>query len=213
MPIRIDVDFILNTIDEVRKDWSQQSNSTATIDHEFIEALDELFNSCKQALIRLSISHTDNNGQMNEDQLNAERIVSKLKELRHSLGDRYPKNLDCFPRDAFDIGSYHVEAVEFFYPVPFYVNIGSLVKLYRWSVYNSLGTLVCNYHLERSQPASNDLYYCLGKFYPHSHAQLKSYESTPPSYNQMKNHIIEDLTGPGIPPLISLTTPYNIALF
>lgn len=206
MATRIDMDFILNYIDGVRQDWSQQSRTTSTSDREFIEAIQELFNNCKQALIQLS-TFTGNNEQMKENQQNAERIVSKLKELKHTLDDRFPQNIENFPRDAFNVGSYHVEVVEFFYPVPFYSIISALVKLCRWSVYNSNGLLVCTYHLGKSEPILGNPHYILDKFYQngHVHALIKPYGSTVPSYDQMKSHVIDDLTGQGPSPLISLT--------
>jgi len=99
----------LRTIDEACRDWQQK--------YKTIEAIRKLFYNSTRALIQLSNS-ADNNQQTKQNRLNAERFVSKLKELRHTLGNIWPSNMDSFGRDIFDVGSYHVEAAEFFHPVP-----------------------------------------------------------------------------------------------
>jgi hypothetical protein len=74
--------LILRTIDETCRDWQQKYKTTS---NELIEAIRKLFYNSTRALIQLSNS-ANNNQQPKQDQLNAERIVSKLKELRHALG-------------------------------------------------------------------------------------------------------------------------------
>ena len=119
MSTSIDVELILNTIDEACRDWKQKIQTLT--DHELVEAISNLFYNCTPALIELSTSGDDNE-QTKQNWLNAERIVSKLKEFQRSLGDSWPSNLSSFGRDVFEVGSYHVEAAEFFQPVPFYPN-------------------------------------------------------------------------------------------
>jgi hypothetical protein len=48
--------------------------------------------------------------------------------------------------------------------------------------------------------------YCvLGKSYSNGHSQIQPYGPTVPDYNQMKNDVINDLTGQGPQPVISLS--------
>ncbi len=80
----VDVELILRTVDEARPEW-QQKVTRITV-NERIQIIWKLFYNSALALIRLSISGDDNE-QTKQDRLNAERIVSKLKELRDSLSD------------------------------------------------------------------------------------------------------------------------------
>jgi hypothetical protein len=203
MSASIDGELILRNIDEACRDWPQKFKTT---NNKLIEAIQELFCDSTRALIHLSIV-IDDNQQMKQNQLNAESIVSKLKELRHSLGDIWPSNIDSFGRDIFDVGSYHVETAEFFHPVPFYPGDNILMKLYRWSVYDTNGTVIHRYYLERSEIISGQPYYVLGKSYPNGHSQIRPYGVTAPDYYQMKSHVINDLTGQGPQPIISLSVP------
>jgi hypothetical protein len=207
MSTSISIELILSNIDAACRDWQKKFQTTTTT-NELMEAIHKLFCSCTPALIQLSTSG-DNNEQVKQNQLNAERIVSKLKELQQSLGDLWPSNLNSFGRDVFDVGSYHVEAAEFFRPVPFYPDDNIIMKLYRWSVYDTNGTIVCRYHLERSEMIPGEPYCVLGKSYPNGHAQIQPYGPTVPDYNQMKNDVINDLTGQGPQPIISLSIPSN----
>ncbi|CAF0824443.1 unnamed protein product [Didymodactylos carnosus] len=199
MPTSIDVELILRTIDEAGPEWQQNFKTTP---HELTYAIGELFHNCTQALIQLSIL-ADDNDQVKQDRLNAERIVLKLKELRHFLGDLWPPNTDSFGRDIFDVGPYHVEAGEFFHPVPFYPGDDFIMKLYRWSVYDTNRTVVYRYYLERSEMTPGEPYYVLGKSYSNGHSQIQPYGATAPDYNQMKIHVMNDLNGQGPSPVIS----------
>jgi hypothetical protein len=203
MPNSIDVEVILRTIDDASRDWQERYKTTS---NELVEAIRQLFYNSARALIQLSIS-TDYNEQTKQDRLNAERIVSKLKELRHSLGEIWPTNMDSFGRDIFDVDSYNVEVAELFHPVPFYPGDNLIMKLYRWSVYDANGTIVYRYYLERSEMIPDQPYYVLGKSYANGHSQIQPYGTTLPDYNQMKIHVIDDLKGQGPSPIISLTIP------
>ncbi|CAF0975756.1 unnamed protein product [Rotaria sordida] len=203
MPATIDEELILRAIDEACRDWQQKFTTTTP---ELRQAIQELFCNCTRALIQLYI-YADDNDQMKQDRVRAEHIVSKLKELKQSLGDLWPPHLDSFARDIFDIGSYHVEAAEFFSPVPFYPGDNLIMKLYRWSVYDTNGTVVYRYYLERSEIIAGQVYHVLGKSYSNGHSQIQSYGSTAPDYYQMKRHVINDLNGQGPPPIISQTVP------
>jgi hypothetical protein len=200
MSAAIDVEHILRTIDEACQEWQQKFKTT---NDELMQAIQKLFFNCTQALIQLSIL-SDDNEQMKQNQLNAERIVSKLKQLSHALGDLWPSKIDSFGRDIFDVGQYHVEAAEFFHPVPFYPDKDYIMKLYRWSVYDTNGTIVHRYYLERSELMPGQPYYCLGKSYPNGHSQIHPYGTAVPDYDQMKSHVIDDLNGQGPSPIISL---------
>lgn len=171
-----------------------------------MEAIRQLLFNCTRAFVKLSVS-TTNSQQVIYDPSIAKQIVLKLKELKNSLGDIWPFDMLSFCRDIFDVGQYQVEAAEFFHPVPFYSNISTLVKLYRWSVYDANGTVICRYHLERSEMIPGTSYHVLGKSYSTGHCQLQPYEGGPPDYNQMKIHMINDLTGQGPGPLMSLSVP------
>lgn len=109
-----------------------------------------------------------------------------------------------YGRDIFDVGSYHIQAAQFFHPVPFYPGDDLLTKLYRWPVYDINGTIIYRYYLERSEIISGQPYYALGKSYSQGHAQIRPYGKNPPDYNLMKNHIIDNLNGQGPSPVISL---------
>jgi hypothetical protein len=93
MASSIDVELILCTIDEACQGWQQQFRRITI--NERMQSIWKLFYNCTLALIRLSISGNDKE-QTKQDRLNAERIVSKLKELRDSLGDLWPSNMDHF---------------------------------------------------------------------------------------------------------------------
>ncbi len=80
-----------------------------------------------------------------------------------------------FCRDIFDVGIHQAETIEFFYPVPFYFGNHFLMKLYRWSVNNTNGTVVSRYHWERSEMILGQLYYVLGKSYSNEHLQIEPY--------------------------------------
>jgi hypothetical protein len=125
MSATIDVELILRTIDEACRDRKQKFKTTT---NELMEALRKLYHNSALALTQLSISDDDNQ-QTKQNQLNAERIVSKLKELKESLDDTWPSNMDCFTRDMFNVGSYRVEAAEFFHPVQFYPGNNFIMKL------------------------------------------------------------------------------------
>jgi hypothetical protein len=204
MASSIDVELILRTIDEARPEC-QQKFTRITV-NERMQIIWKLFYNSTLALIRLSISGDDNE-QTKQDRLNAERIVSKLKELTDSLSDLWPSNMDHFGRDVFYVGTRHIVADEFFHPVPFYPGLPvlNLTKIYRWSVYDANGTNVCYYHLERSEMVPEEPYYVLGKSYPNGHCQIQPYGATAPDYNQMKSHVINHLMGQGPQPVISLS--------
>jgi hypothetical protein len=201
MSTSIDVELILATIDEACRDWQQKFKTTTD---EFMQAIGELFYNCTQALIQLSIITDDDNAQGQQNRLNAERIVSKLKQLNDSLGDLWPSNIDSFGRDTFDIGPYHIEAAEFFHPVPFYPDSNFLMKLYRWSVYNAEETVVYRYYLEHSEIIPGQPYYVLGKSDANGHSQIQPYGGTIPDYNQMKKHVINNSNDQGPSPIISM---------
>ncbi|CAF1143747.1 unnamed protein product [Adineta steineri] len=203
MPASIDVELVLRTIDDATRDWKQKFQTTT---NELLEDIGQLFYSCVQALSELSIA-TDDNEKSKEDRLNAECIVSKLKELRHSLGDIWPDSMDSFGRDTFNVDTYRVEAAEFFQPIPFYPNDDFIMKLYRWSVYNTDGIVIYRYYLERSEMIPGQPYYVLGRSESSGHAQIQPYGTTIPDYNQMKIHVIDDLKGQGPSPIISLVYP------
>ncbi|CAF2522158.1 unnamed protein product [Rotaria sp. Silwood2] len=201
MPASIDKELILRTIDEACQDWKKKFTITTP---ELTQAIQELFCNCTRALIQLSVS-ADDDKQVKEDRVCAERIVSKLKELRQSLSNLWPQNLDSFCRDIFDIGPYYVETAEFFFPVPFYPGDNLIMKLYRWSVYDTNGTIAYRYYLERSEIISGQPYYVLGKSYSNGHSQIQSYGSTAPDYYTMKSHVVNNLNDQGPPSIISLT--------
>lgn len=116
MSAAVDIEQTLHTIDEACQNWPQRFKTNTD---ELIPAIQELFANPIRALIHLSIS-SDDDEQAKQNQRNAERIVSKLKELHHSMGNLWPSNMESFARDIFDVDQYHVEAAEFFHPVPFY---------------------------------------------------------------------------------------------
>ena len=203
MAVPIDVELVLDTIDKASHDWQRKFQTTT---NELIEAIGQLFYNCAQVLIQLSIS-TDNNEQTKQNHLNVERIVSKLKELKQSLGNVWPEKMDSFGRDIFNVDTYQIEAAEFFQPVPFYPGDDFIMKLYRWSVYDTNGTVVCRYYLERSEMIPGQPYNVLGKSYANGHAQIQPYGTTVPDYNQMKIDVIKNLKGQGPSPIISLVLP------
>lgn len=65
-----------------------------------------------------------------------------MKKLKQSLDDLWSSNIDNFARAVSDVGSYHVEAAEIFDAVPLYPGDNSLMKLYRWSIYDGNNTVL-----------------------------------------------------------------------
>ncbi|UJR32492.1 hypothetical protein I4U23_019954 [Adineta vaga] len=203
MPAAVDIEFILRSIDEAYHTWQEKFQTTT---NELPAAIQVLFCDCTQTLFQLSISNDDSE-QTQIDQLNAELIISKLKELRQSLGNRWPETINSFGRDIFNVDTYRVEAAEYFLPVPFYPDDDTILKFYRWSVYDMNDTIVCRYFLEKSELMPGQPYFVLGKSYPTGHAQIQPYGSVKPTYNQMKVYIIDNLKGQGSPPIASSILP------
>lgn len=196
----INIESILYNIDEACRNWPEKYLKT---NDELIEDIQNLFNDCIKSLIQLSIL-VDENEQVKQNEINAERIVSKLKELRDNLGDIWPLNMESFIRDIFDVNSYHIEAAEYFHPLPFYPDDDLLVKFYRWSVYDTNKTVIFRYYLEKSEIMPGQPYHVLGKSYPQGHSQIQPFGIHKPDYNLMKKHIIDDLNGKHSSPIISL---------
>ncbi len=64
---------------------------------------------------------------------------------------------DAFIRDSFTIDGLRIDAAEFFEPVPFYAGDNSIMKLYRFSVYNG-DEVVTRYYLEESKFTASPFY-------------------------------------------------------
>ncbi|CAF0752006.1 unnamed protein product [Adineta ricciae] len=203
MPALFDTEGVVNLLDEAIREWPEKFQTTTD---ELLANIQRLFGVCTQALIELS-NCTDDNEQGVKDQANSERIVSKVRELRQSLGSRWPEIYNSFGRDIFNVDTYRIEAAEYFQPIPFYPDDDTIVKFYRWSVYDTNGTIVCRYFLEKSEIMPGQPYFVLGKTFPSGHAQIRPYGSLQPNYNQMKIHLIENLKGQGPPPAASLVIP------
>ncbi|CAF0861660.1 unnamed protein product [Adineta ricciae] len=203
MPAPFDTEGVISLFDEAIGEWPEKFQTTTD---ELLANIQRLFGVCTEALIQLS-NCTDDNEQGVKDQANSERIVSKVKELRQSLGSRWPEIYNSFGRDIFYVDTYRIEAAEFFQPIPFYPDDDTIVKLYRWSVYDTNDTIVCRYFLEKSEIISGQPYFVLGKTFPSGHAQVRPYGNLQPNYNQMKIHLIENLKGQGPPPVASLLIP------
>lgn len=200
MPGPFDAEGVVSLFDEAIREWPERFPTTTD---ELLANIQKLFGVCTHALIQLS-NCTDDTEQGVKDRANAERIVPKVKELRQSLGNRWPEMFNSFGRDVFNVDTYQIEAAEFFQPVPFYPDDDTIVKFYRWLVYDTNGTIVCRYFLEKSEIMPGQPYFVLGKTFPSGHAQVRPYGNIQPNYNQMKIHLIENLKGQGPPPVASL---------
>ncbi|CAF2952477.1 unnamed protein product [Rotaria sp. Silwood2] len=203
MAAAVDLEFLLNTIDEACQEWQQKFQTTT---QELLQSIQQVLGVCVEYLIELSKSTADDE-QSKQDRLGAKRIVFKLKQLKSSLGNLWPASITSFTRDRFDVDTYNVETIEFFEPVQFYPGFPYMMKLYEWSVYNTNGTLVYRYFLEKSELMGSGPYYVLGKAFSHGRSQIHSYGPTIPDYNQMKIHVISNLSGHGSQPLTTMTVP------
>lgn len=94
---------------------------------------------------------------------------------------------------TFDTAGKEVAAAQFFDPTPFYPGDDSLMKLYRFSVYDG-GEVSARYYLECSNLQGD--YYVLGRSDATSgaHSQVQPYAKKP-TYWELRARVIEDLGG------------------
>ncbi|UJR12536.1 hypothetical protein I4U23_016712 [Adineta vaga] len=203
MSSTVHVEFLLRIMDEACEEWKQKFQ-TFTV--ELLQSIVLIFDVGAEYLTELSKSTTYDE-QTIEDHGNVERIISKLKQIKNSLGNLWLRTVTCFRRDAFDVGSYHVNADEYFHPTPFYSNNPFLVKLYQWSVYDVNQRIVCCYFLETTNLPNNLEYYVLGKTVVNTHSQICPYLLTKPDYYQIRMDVINDLNSESSQALSTLTIP------
>ncbi|CAF1481833.1 unnamed protein product [Adineta steineri] len=201
MSSTIHVEFLLCIMDEACEEWKQKFQKFTV---ELLQNIQLVFNVGAEYMTEFSKS-TTNDKQTIEDHENVERIISKLKHIKTSLGNLWPKTITCFVRDAFDVSSYHINVVEYFHSTPFYQNNPYLMKLYQWSVYDVNRKLVCCYFLETTQLPNCPEYYVLGKTRLNTHSQIYLYGSTIPDYYQMRTDVIKDVNGQGPQPVVTST--------
>jgi len=131
----------------------------------------------------------------------ADRICAAIVEMhRHIPQDAMltPSQhaANAFIRDRFRVGDVAVDAAQFFEPERYYKNDPSIMKLYRFSVYDG-SVVVMRYFLEHSQLGDQD-YYVLGKADPKTgaHYQVQPYGALQPNYWTLLRRALEDMGDP-----------------
>ena len=94
MPVSINIEHILHTIDEACQNWKQRFT---TLNNELMDDVRKLLLNCTKILAELSVT-IDDHEQLKQNQNDAKRIVLKLKELRYELGALWPATMNSFVR-------------------------------------------------------------------------------------------------------------------
>lgn len=164
----------------------------------FLERMDKLFMDCQVFLTELSSRDSvQSRGE-------ADAVVEELTALRNHWGTQLLPLSVCnaFVRERIylNIGmtKYRIDCAQFFEPVPFYTNasqsqnVGDLMKLYRFSVYDlSRNDIILRYYLERSNVIQ--LYHVLCYTMGGHRGQVAPFGTECPSYWDLRKHMINDL--------------------
>lgn len=165
---------------------------------DFLSLMDRLYMDCQLHLTALS-----SRGNV-ESRREADALVSEMMALRDHWGPQLLPNSVCnaFVRERIPLtlGSnqrqFRIDCAQFFEAVPFYNNQhdnrGELMKLYRFSVYDvAKNEVVLRYYLERSNVVQ--LYHVLCFTCENYRGQVHPYGSEPPSYWEVRRHMLEDV--------------------
>lgn len=162
---------------------------------EFLREMDKLFTDVQLHLTDLSGSTTINHQE-------ADALVEEVIALRNHWGTNLLPNSVCnaFIRERIHITvnntRYRIDCAQFFEPVPYYAtpvpSSGELMKLYRFSVYESnRNEVVLRYYLERSNVIQ--LYHVLCYSCGNDRGQVFPYGLHCPSYWVLRENMVRDV--------------------
>ena len=81
-------------------------------------------------------------------------------------------------------------AARYYEPIPFYKGANSLLKFYRFSVYEGR-KVTMRYYLEKSKLTKD--FYVLGLMAGKKHSQIQPYGERKPTYGELRKAVIENL--------------------
>ena len=179
-------------------EWKKQFDNPT---QQFLSLMDRLYMECQLHLTALS-SQADLNSKREADV-----IVNEMINVRNHWGPKLLPSSICnaFVREriTLTLGAeqrrFRIDCAQFFEPVPFYStsnsqgrNVGELMKLYRFSVYDlSRNEVILRYYLERSNVTQ--LYHVLCFTCDNYRGQVHPYGTESPSYWEVRHHMLEDV--------------------
>ena len=171
---------------------------------EFVARMDDLFSKCRLHMASLATQCSL------ERRREIDLFARELSAIRVQWGQKLLPDtaLNSFVResipikletDAGTVVHFRIDCAQFFKPVPFYDNKpnnpGKLMKIYRFSVYDSTGDVIFRYYLEQSCLVQLVHILCFQVVYPgggHQHGQIHPYGSEEPSYWDLRHHVLQD---------------------
>ncbi|KAG4070848.1 hypothetical protein HA402_011074 [Bradysia odoriphaga] len=184
----LDCPDIEKLIDEIRSERHWREDGAGNIE-QFLDHIAKQLSSWAQRMIKLC------NEKKYDDH---EKVVKEIVELRIHIDNVFPKDVDTFVIDVFAVGPYRVITEQYFSPQPFYPNddFTSLRKHVKFTVFVA-NQVIRRYFLESTE--YERLHYVLGSSSSDYslHRQHIPYCAIRPTYVEMKNDVIEDLTRGG----------------
>ncbi|XP_037031172.1 uncharacterized protein LOC119070796 isoform X2 [Bradysia coprophila] len=177
-----DIEQLINEIRAERR-WRDDG---AGNNKEFWDHIEKELSSWTQRMIKLC------NEKKYDDH---EKVIKEIVELRNHIDNIFPKSVDTFVIDAFDVGPHRVIAEHYYSPQPFYPNdnFTSLRKHVKFTIFVG-NQVIRRFFLESSH--YERLNYVLGSSSVdyRQHRQHSHYMDIRPTYIEMKNDVIKDLT-------------------
>ena len=163
---------------------------------EFLTLMDRLFMECQVHLTELSSRDSA------DSRKEADTLVQEMIALRNHWGTQLlpPSVCNAFVRErifiTIGLQQYRIDCAEFFEPAPFYVNqaqnVGDLMKLYRFSVYDlSRNEVILRYYLERSNVIQ--LYHVLCYSHGNQRGQVHPFGVECPSFWEIRKYMMNDV--------------------
>lgn len=163
---------------------------------EFLTLMDRLFMECQVHLTELSSRDST------DSRKEADAMVQEMIALRNHWGTQLlpPSVCNAFVRErifiTIGLQQYRIDCAEFFEPAPFYFsqaqNVGDLMKLYRFSVYDlSRNEVILRYYLERSNVIQ--LYHVLCYAHGNQRGQVHPFGTECPSFWELRKYMMNDV--------------------
>ncbi|XP_037031171.1 uncharacterized protein LOC119070796 isoform X1 [Bradysia coprophila] len=181
----LDCPDIEQLINEIRAERHWREDGAGNIE-QFLDHIAKQLSSWAQRMIKLCKE------KKYDDH---EKVIKEIVELRIHIDNIFPKSVDTFVIDVFDAEPYRVITEHYFSPQPFYPNdnFTSLRKHVKFTIFVG-NQVIRRFFLESSQ--NERLHYVLGSSSADYsfHRQHIPYLAIRPTYIQLKNDVIEDLT-------------------